>query len=193
MAYISDRVPASKKASGFTLIELIITLAVLSILLGLAMPNLRGTIARNQLLGQANEMASAFALARNEAVTRGTQAGVCASANGTSCSGDASDWDKYVLVFADTNRNDVFNAPGNSATDDGSNDWLLRSFDANDQVDQDASAAAFYFNETGFSSTRAQGNIEVCHEKLEEHDRCRMVTIAPSGAITVVHKKASKA
>lgn len=188
-----DNRKSTDKSQGFTLIELIIVLAVLSIMLGLALPNLRGTIARNQLLGQANEMAGAIALARSEAVTRGTQAGICASADGKKCSGKTSDWNKYTLVFADSNRDGTYTQPSKSAADDGVNDWLLRSFDANEEVTHTSGSPAIFFNETGFNSVRSQITVQVCHEKLSEHDGCRLVTIAPSGAVTVRHHKAAKA
>ena len=162
---------------GLTLIELIIVIAVLSAILGLALPDLRDTIARNQLLGQANELATAFSLARSEAVTRGTQAGVCASANGKTCSNKSGDWEKYILVFIDEDRGGDFDAA----------EPIVRSFEANEEVDQSTTVSALYFKENGFSTTNATRTIDVCHEKLEEHNRCRAVRVIPTGAITVRH------
>lgn len=164
---------------GFTLIELIIVITVLSILLGIAMPNLRGPIARNQLLGQAHELASALSLARSEAVTRGSHAGVCASANGKTCSNDSDDWASYALVFIDEDRGSDF---------DGA-EPVVRAYAVNDEVRQSTTVAAFYFRENGFSTRNLVRTIEVCHEKLEEHNRCRAVQIAPTGAVTVRHKE----
>ena len=161
--------------NGFTVIELLIVIAVVAIMLSWAMPSLRGTLARNQLLGQANELANAMTLARSEAVTRGTQAGICASSNGTSCSGKNDDWDKFILVFVDQDRGSDFD----------NSEPLLKSFAAHSEVDQFSTASAFYFGSSGFSTSNAISTVQVCHNNLAESDRCRTVTIAPTGIVTV--------
>ncbi len=166
---------------GFTVIELLIVIAVVAIMLSWAMPSLKGTLARNQLLGQANELASAMALARSEAVTRGTQAGVCASANGTTCSGSSNDWDKFILVFVDQDRGSDFD----------NTEPLLKSLGSHEKVDQFAPAASYFFTSSGFSTTNAISNVQVCHENLAESERCRTVTIAPTGIVTVRHSTKS--
>ncbi len=162
---------------GFTAIELLIVIAVVTVMLSWAMPNLKGTLARNQLLGQANELATAMTLARSEAVTRGTQAGVCASADGTTCSGKNDDWDKFILVFVDQD----------SGSDFDNTEPLLKSLGSHSKVDQFAPAASYFFNSSGFSTTNALSSVQVCHENLAESDRCRTVTIAPTGIVTVRH------
>lgn len=166
---------------GFTVIELLIVIAVVAVMLSWAMPNLKGTLARNQLLGQANELASAMALARSEAVTRGTQAGVCASANGTTCSGSSNDWDKFILVFVDQDRGSDFD----------NTEPLLKSLGSHEKVDQFAPAASYFFTSSGFSTSNAVSSVQVCHENLAESDRCRTVTIAPTGIVTVRHSTKS--
>ncbi|WP_419536157.1 GspH/FimT family pseudopilin [Endozoicomonas sp.] len=63
---------ALEKSGGFTLVELIITLAVLGILSAIAYPSLTQSIANNQVRSQAEEIQSILAFARSEAITRGT-------------------------------------------------------------------------------------------------------------------------
>ncbi len=157
-----------------------IVLVIMAISLSLSTPRLRDVMARNQLLGQANEMAGALSLARSEAVTRGTRAGVCASANGTSCSGQVSDWENYILVFIDED--------GGSDFDSG--EPMLRSLSAHADVDQDASASAYFFHPSGFSTINSGSNIDLCHELAITDPQsmgitCQRVRTAPGGLVTV--------
>lgn len=76
---------------GFTLIELMITIAVLSILLGIAVPGFQATIQNNRSTTLANELITALNLAKSEAVRRGTDVTACASNDGATCSGNWTD------------------------------------------------------------------------------------------------------
>ncbi len=57
-----------KQNSGFTLIELMITLAVLAVVLGIAMPAISDFAIKQRVSSQANEMMLSLAFARSEAV-----------------------------------------------------------------------------------------------------------------------------
>lgn len=167
---------AARGAAGFTVIELMITLVVMAVMLAIAIPNLRGVMARNQLLAQTTQLASALAMARSEAVSRSVQAGVCASADGATCSGSANDWSSFKLVFVDLDGGDDF---------DAGTEPLLRVYASNSEVDQTAAAASYFFNPAGFSTLAGNSTVELCHEDLDESNRCRRLTIQPSGAVSV--------
>jgi type IV fimbrial biogenesis protein FimT len=104
-----------RRQSGFTLVELIITLVLAAILLTLAAPNLSSFLKRDRLVTQANELLADLALARSEAIKRGGTVIVCKSADPTatppSCNTtDADPWTTGRLVWADTNGDNTVQA-----------------------------------------------------------------------------------
>jgi type IV fimbrial biogenesis protein FimT len=72
---------------GFTLIELLVSMAVAAILMGVAVPNLQMFLASSRMSSQANDLIATLTYARSEAVKRAANVSVCASSNGTSCTG----------------------------------------------------------------------------------------------------------
>lgn len=71
-----------KTYSGFTLVELMITLVVVAILLAVGIPSFQAIFMNNRLATQANELIGAVNLARSEAIKRGGQVTLRASAGG---------------------------------------------------------------------------------------------------------------
>lgn len=89
---------------GFTLIELMVTISVLAILLAIAVPSFQSFILNSRLTATTNDLASALAVARSEAVKRATRVTVCKSANSgvtnPTCS-TAANWQDGWIVFVD--------------------------------------------------------------------------------------------
>lgn len=98
-----------RRAHGFTLIELMVTLSVMAILLSIAMPNFQSFILNSRITTQTNNFIMALMLARSEAVKRGSTVTVCSSTNGTKCAG-SSNWEGGWLVFVDANGDGVVDA-----------------------------------------------------------------------------------
>jgi type IV fimbrial biogenesis protein FimT len=65
-----------KKASGFTLLELIVAISIAGILMALAIPSFRDMMRNNRLTTYANEFVTALNIARSEAVKRGVSVSV---------------------------------------------------------------------------------------------------------------------
>jgi type IV fimbrial biogenesis protein FimT len=87
---------------GFTIIELMIGLAVAGILISFAVPSFTASIQNNRMATQINELHAALSLARSEAIKRNNNATVCRSSNGTICTGN---WHDGWIVFVDDNSN----------------------------------------------------------------------------------------
>ena len=94
--------------SGFTLIELMITISILATLVMVAVPSFQNLIARNQLIATTNDLITALALARQKSVTFSRDVYLCELLNEDTCNEDRpfnADWTKGWMVFIDNNQN----------------------------------------------------------------------------------------
>ncbi len=102
MSNLSTRFLVSKGKRGFTLLELIVTVALAAILLGLAIPSFTGLFERNRLATVANSLVGDLMTARAEAIKRNVTVSICHSNDGSSCGGA---WKDGRIVFLDENGN----------------------------------------------------------------------------------------
>jgi type IV fimbrial biogenesis protein FimT len=89
----------SRAARGFTLVELMVTLLVLAILLGLAVPSFRDASLSSRLTGYANDLVAGVQIARSEAIKRNATVTLCASEDGATCAEDVG-WEVGWIVLA---------------------------------------------------------------------------------------------
>src|SRR6056297_3111798 len=113
--------PTDRRAgqSGFTVMELLLAIAVLAIVTTLALPAFTQFIQNNRLAAEANEMVASFQFARSEALKRGVPVQVCSSSNGRGC--DGGNWEQGWIAMADPGGTDeevlrVWASPGDDFT-----------------------------------------------------------------------------
>lgn len=93
-----------RRNAGFTLIELVTTLSVMTILAGIAAPSFAGFVERQRASAAISSLMTHMSLARTAAITYRQSAVLCPSSTGTSCLAGA-DWSGGWLLFLDTDEN----------------------------------------------------------------------------------------
>ena len=152
------------RTGGFTLIELMVTVVVLAVLLGIAAPSFVSVIQNNRSTALANQLVTAMNLARMEAIRRGVQVTVCSSSDGTTCTGNWTDG--WLVMVTGGPVLQVWPAPGTAAeiTQGGADAGMVQF-----QPLGGAVAGAV------FTSKFAQCT----------GDQARTITVTPSGRISV--------
>lgn len=84
---------------GFTLLELITTLAVATVLLAIAVPSYQTVTSRNGLAAAVNDLVGDINYARSEAATRGNSVYICASTSHKTCRNDGI-WTGGWIIYA---------------------------------------------------------------------------------------------
>ena len=113
-------------ASGFTLIELMVTIAIIGLVALFGIPAFGDFVLNNRLRGQTSDFIGQLTHARSEAMRTATRVTVCP---GTSSGCSGTQWENGWVVFNDTNANAAVDSGetviGIGAALDGDNTCLL--------------------------------------------------------------------
>jgi len=159
---------SGRPAGGFTLIEIMVTVAVVAIVSLVVLSSLRPVLAENRIVLRVNMLTGLLQMARSEAVRRGVDVVICHSRDGRYCD-RRDDWSENWLVFVDINRdrrrdaNECIvafqQAPGNGT-----------------RADYRAFGSRHYLTYRPDGRTRTNGTFTVCHPEFPALSRAVIVT-----------------
>ena len=162
----------ARAVRGFTLVELAITVVVLSVLMAIAAPLFTGMSNGNRLTSNANEIVAAMQIARSEAVRRNARTAFCESSDGATCTGNTP-WVGWLVIAVEANevvRAGVFEAPVQvSSSPNMINRTVLFRADGQAYAGNDL----------------LQANVRVCLPVTDPELNVRDINIAIGGRITV--------
>lgn len=101
-ASFGDQWESRHPPNGFTLVELLIVLAILAVVL-VSAPSMIQIVRNAQVQGSLHAMASSLALARASAISRNHPVTLCPSDDGLRCAG-GTDWTSGWIVYLDSGR-----------------------------------------------------------------------------------------
>ena len=163
--------------SGFTLVELIFTIAVGLIFLTMAVPSYTTFSKNNRVTTLTNNLVTDINLARAEAISRGVRVIMCRSANpgaaSPTCGGTSNNWSTGWLIFASGDSN---------ATYDSATDKLIRvgMVDAHEVVIKSNTAfdSDVQYNPDGTTNEGGNpGAFSICDDRGEDKgNKIRVIT-----------------
>lgn len=160
------------RQKGFTLIELMTTLAVATILLSIAVPNMQEFKRNSRQTGGINQLLSGMRIARNTAITTNSRVTVCASSNGSAC--EAVAWNNGWIAFVDLDADRILDV----------NESIVRAGEGIDGLSiastQFATNFAFRPNGRVMGSTVAQnrGQFTVCDDRGVDHAKAIVLDLS---------------
>lgn len=166
-----------QNSRGFTLVELIVTVAVAAILVGLVAPGMVSFIRDNRLTSQINTLIGAIHFARAEAANRRTLVTLCASSDAATC--NTSNWESGWLIFTDANNS------GNAVLD-GTDELILvqEAFEGGNTLRESGfnfgGSGRLQFSSTGFlyGTSPTSGTLTLCDDRGVSYAKAVIVTIA---------------
>jgi type IV fimbrial biogenesis protein FimT len=164
-----------ERASGFTMLELIMVVVIVGILAAIAVPGFRYVTNSNRIATEVNGLLGDLQFARSQAVKEGQMVTVCTSSTGTGCTTTA--WQLGWIVFLDTNFN--------KAVDAG--EAIIRVQPAFGGTDTFiASTGTFHaitYNRMGYAPTGVANAINIkLHDSTSNTAWIRCVAINPIGS-----------
>lgn len=99
------RLPSSRRRdAGFTLVELLVTVAISAVLLLVGVPKFSEVVRSLTLTTEANKFLAQIYLARSESIKRSGRAALCKSTDGGSCA-NGGGWEQGWILYDDVDNN----------------------------------------------------------------------------------------
>jgi len=162
------------KTAGFTIIELMVTLAVAAVLLSIATPNFRDLIQNNRLTTEINTLSASLNLAKSEAIKRGIPVTLCKSNDfdsSPSCVA-AANWHDGWIVWAD--------GDGDGALDANEVIRVVNGLTSGTTLEFAIGKDDIVYSPTGFASGY-NGTFRLCDDR--GIDSAKGLVVSPSGRV----------
>ncbi len=154
---------------GYTLLEMLVTMAIAAILLTIGVPSFQYVTNANRVSAEVNGLLGDLQYARAEAIKEGQTVTVCTSNDGASCAASSS-WQGGWIVFSDpTNVGHVDNG-----------EPILRvqsAFSGTDTFDSSNNVVAVTFNREGYAIAIPNGTLITLHDATNTSAWTRCLTI----------------
>jgi type IV fimbrial biogenesis protein FimT len=167
---------SNRRDSGYTMMELVMTMAIVVILGTLAIPGFKFVTSSNRVATEVNGLLGDLQFARSQAVKEGLPVTICTStAPYTSCTN--TDWELGWIVFLDSNNNQAVDA----------GEVVVRTQPAFAGTDTFIATPntfhALTFNRMGFAPTGVATAINITlHDSTSNSSWTRCVAINPIGS-----------
>lgn len=163
-----------KDQRGFTLVELLVAIAVLSILVAIGVPTFNQVTLTSKLRAYSNEIVASSSLARSEAIKRNAIVTMCVSSDGVNCEADG--WEEGWIIFQDADTDGVVD----------STETLIQRQPPTDTGFQIVAAVdTLNFQPSGVGATTT--SLKVCRSSPSVGGVERLVTISATGRTTVTN------
>jgi type IV fimbrial biogenesis protein FimT len=167
---------------GFTLIELMVTVAIMAILLGIAAPSFNDVLLGSKLGSNANNLVAATLAARSEAIKRNAAVTMCVSADGTNCA-TTGGWEQGWIVKCNTIDHTKCNPTGASTIVMQRQQALPSGLKLTGADASGAVIRLLTFQPTGVDATQA--TLTVCRATPSAGAQERVVTVSATGRASV--------
>lgn len=156
------------KQYGITIVELMIGVAIISIILTIAVPSAQTILIQNRIVAEINEVSAVVQFARNHAIDEQVDTVLCPSANFSDCT---NNWDNPKIVFADEDGN------GTRSNDE---ELLVGSSAISSVNDLSGPAALMRFQANG--AVNSPATLLLCHNN-DEAKYARALTVSLQGRV----------
>lgn len=157
---------------GFTLIEMMVAVALTALLLSMAVPALQQFTSNARQTSTINDFVSSMHIARSTAVTTNFRTTICASSNGVNC--ESVTWDQGWIVFSDRDSDQtVDNDETIVASSDGAEGLDIQSAEFGEFLMYRPNGRVMTASAAGNS-----GQFTVCDSRGSEHAKVLIVDLS---------------